>query len=245
MAKGVHDQDLGEGVGDTPGCVRLRSSRPQDVALGDHKKWGLWGLDMENASLQADGFNRGTCFAHHVNGNPRTSAELGSCMPRRMVCVTPLRPFTDRCWSTLLTPKFPMPRWGSSTGFALLAPFCIFCFVRRVAATHTDGISDRGDLDVHSKAKVLSEALVGQWELQELSFVRVGMKMPQEIEYSARLTRAVLSPGPWPLGTSPGLWAARPQLLSPGDGLRCHCKFGGIALARDRLAPGRLCAPKS
>ena len=57
-AKGIQDSDLKEGVVDTPGCAGLRSSRPQDIPGSALKKWGIWSLDIKNAFLQADGFDR-------------------------------------------------------------------------------------------------------------------------------------------------------------------------------------------
>merc|ERR1712131_293647 len=58
VAKGFQDPDLQEGLVDTSGCVSLRSSHLQVISLSALKKWKIWSLDIKNAFLQADGFQR-------------------------------------------------------------------------------------------------------------------------------------------------------------------------------------------
>ena len=57
VAKGFQDPDLTEGLVDTSGCVSLRSSHLQVISLSALQKWKLRSLDIENAFLQADGFD--------------------------------------------------------------------------------------------------------------------------------------------------------------------------------------------
>ena len=58
VAKGFQDPDLQEGLVDTSGCVRLRSSHLQVISLSALKKWRLWSLDIKDAFLQADPLQR-------------------------------------------------------------------------------------------------------------------------------------------------------------------------------------------
>ena len=57
-AKGFQGPDLRMGNVDIAGCVSCRSSHLQVVSLGALRKWPLWSLDIKNAFLQADGFDR-------------------------------------------------------------------------------------------------------------------------------------------------------------------------------------------
>ena len=58
VAKGFQDPDLQEERVDTSGCLRLRSSRLRVFFIIAIKKWGIWGVDIKIAFLQADGFVR-------------------------------------------------------------------------------------------------------------------------------------------------------------------------------------------
>ena len=58
VAKGPQDPDSREGLANTSGCVSLRSSHLQVVSLSAVREWELWSLDIKNAFLQADGFER-------------------------------------------------------------------------------------------------------------------------------------------------------------------------------------------
>ena len=58
MAKGYQDPDLWEGIVDTFECVSLRSSHLQVISLGAVMRWKLRSLDIKNAFLQPDEFDR-------------------------------------------------------------------------------------------------------------------------------------------------------------------------------------------
>ena len=58
VAKGFQDPDLKDGLVETSGCVSLCSSHLQVISLSAVRNWKLWSLDIMNASLQADGFER-------------------------------------------------------------------------------------------------------------------------------------------------------------------------------------------
>ena len=57
-ATGYQDSDLPMGSVDIAGCVSRRSSHLQVISLGVLMTWPLWSLDIKNAFLQADGFER-------------------------------------------------------------------------------------------------------------------------------------------------------------------------------------------
>ena len=63
VAEGFQDLDLTEGLVDSSGCVSLRSSHLQVVSLSALNKWKIWSLDIKDARLQADGFDRVVFFA--------------------------------------------------------------------------------------------------------------------------------------------------------------------------------------
>ena len=85
VAKGFQDPDLTEGLVDTSGCVSLRSSHLQVVSLSALNKWKIWSLDIKNAFLQADGFDRVVFFCMlRKNGIRRWSVECGNLRRRRM-----------------------------------------------------------------------------------------------------------------------------------------------------------------
>ena len=58
VALGYQDPDVKEGFIGTSGFASLRPSRLQVVSLAALRGWRLWGIDIKNAFLQADGFGR-------------------------------------------------------------------------------------------------------------------------------------------------------------------------------------------
>ena len=78
------------------------------------------------------------------------------------------------------------------------------------------------------KTQTFLEARLGKLRLQVSSFARVEMELPRAKGCPARLIQAAFSSELAPLETSSDLWAARHQLLSPEDILRCQCKLGGL-----------------
>ena len=61
-------------------------------------------------------------------------------------------------------------------------------------------------------------------QLQEDSFVHVGMRLVQDSTFSVTLTKGDFTKNLQLLGTSPQLRAARQNLLSPGDVKLRQCK---------------------
>ena len=57
-AKGFQGPDLQDGLVETSKCVSFRPSHLQVIPLSAIRKWKLCSLDIKNAFLQADGFER-------------------------------------------------------------------------------------------------------------------------------------------------------------------------------------------
>ena len=57
-ATGSQDPDQEGGLVEPSRCVSLRSSHLQAIPLGAIRKWTLRNLDIKNAFLEADGFDR-------------------------------------------------------------------------------------------------------------------------------------------------------------------------------------------
>ena len=80
-----------------------------------------------------------------------------------------------------------------------------------------------GEPDVSTKIRhFLGKRLLGD------SFVRVGIELVQDSNFSVILTQGYFAKNLQPLGTSPELWAARQKLLSPEDVKMRQCKLGGL-----------------
>ena len=58
VAKGYQDPGIRNGNVDIAGYVSRRSSRLQSLSLGALKRRAIWSLDVKNALLRADGFDR-------------------------------------------------------------------------------------------------------------------------------------------------------------------------------------------
>ena len=82
---------------------------------------------------------------------------------------------------------------------------------------------------------------LGELKLQGGSFVHVGMELAQESTLSATLTQGGSSKHLQPLGTSPRLWAARQELLSPENAKLRQCKLGELFLLATVSRPN-ICA---
>ena len=83
-AKGFQDPDLKDGLAETSGCVSLRSSRLQVISPSAIRNGKLWGLDIKNAFLQADGFERDVFCVRHRNGTHPVRRGCGNLRRRRM-----------------------------------------------------------------------------------------------------------------------------------------------------------------
>ena len=61
---------------DSAACVSRRSSHLQVISLGALGKWPLWSLDIKNAFLQADGFDRGVFLRAPREWNSKESRRV-------------------------------------------------------------------------------------------------------------------------------------------------------------------------
>ena len=78
VAKGFQDPDLKAGLADTSRCVSLRPSHLQGISLSVIRKWKLRSLDVKNASLQSDGFDRDVFPHAPEEWDPSARRECGS-----------------------------------------------------------------------------------------------------------------------------------------------------------------------
>ena len=95
-------------------------------------------------------------------------------------------------------------------------------------ATHIGDILGRCVPDVLSKARCLLEPRFGPREVQEKSFVRVGVEVPRANDNSAQSTQGECTEGPRLIPTSPELRAARQHPLSLGAMEVCQNKLGEL-----------------
>ena len=94
--------------------------------------------------------------------------------------------------------------------------------------TYIDGILGRGEADVSSKSRIFLEKSFGKLEVQEGSFVHVGMELAQEKDPSATSTRADFTKHMELLPTPPSLWARGKELLSRDYVKLRQCKLGEL-----------------
>ena len=76
-------------------------------------------------------------------------------------------------------------------------------------ATHVEDILGRGESNVLTEMRLSSDKCYGESELQESSFVYVGMAMARGKDFSVTLTQREVAKNLQPLPTTPKLWAAR------------------------------------
>ena len=84
----------------------------------------------------------------------------------------------------------------------------------RVIATHIDDTLGRGEPDLELKARGFSEKRFGESEGQEGPFIRVGVELAKEKDFSATLTREDFTRNQKLLPTSPYQCARRKEPLS-------------------------------
>ena len=85
--------------------------------------------------------------------------------------------------------------------------------------------------------RIFSEQLFGELELREESSVHVGFELVQDSAFSATLTQGDFTKNLQSPGTSPQLWAARQQLLSPEDVKLRQCKLGELCWLASAFRP--------
>ena len=185
VAKSIQAPDLKDGVADTSGCLSLRSPHLQVLSLSALKKLKLRSLDIKNACLQADG------FAEDVF--PHDSPEWGpytSCRSRKLNAPAYSRndaPVASHCSLQRHLVKSDLSlarkRWQYAVSSFDPRPYFVF---RKgggavsACATHNDDILCCGAPGVLERAKNIPGTHFGELELQESSFVHVGMELSEE-----------------------------------------------------------------
>ena len=166
VAKGLKDPDSHEGPVDTSGCVSLRSSHLQVISRSAIRKWKLWSLDLKNAFLQADGFDRDV-FLH-------APAEWDKpCKGRVWELKAPAYGLNDAPVAFhrylkryLLNSELSMGRVGLRCQASTFDPCLFFVFRGEghavgVFTTHIDDISGCGEPDVLAKMRNFAERRFG------------------------------------------------------------------------------------
>ena len=229
VARWYQDPDLRLGNEDIAGCVSRRSSHLQLISLEAPTKWPLCSLDMKNARLHANVFDRGVYLrdsreqiaedfrrvrklrvpayelshaaaSFHVSLRDYLVRSAGSPPSVGRRKCTSFGPFGPRMF-------FVYRKWGAAVG---------------AIATHIDDVSGRGEPDL------LLEERLGNLAAEEGSFAHVGMALSQEEEFPATLTQADSAKNPKPLPTSSASRAGREESLSMDFIKLRQCKSGGV-----------------
>ena len=94
--------------------------------------------------------------------------------------------------------------------------------------THIHGGLGVGEPDVLSKARVFPERRFGAWKVHEKSFAQVGMELPQEKDFSVKLTQEEFTKGLKPTPSPPGFWDFRRRRLSSDEIKLRRCELGEL-----------------
>ena len=105
-------------------------------------------------------------------------------------------------------------------------------------ATRIDDVLGLRGPGVREETQTFLGAHFGELTLQGSPFAHVGMRMLQANDYSVQLTQNDFSSKLAALETSPALWAARRQLLSPEDVLGGQCTPGELRWPASASRPG-------
>ena len=81
VAKGYRDPEMKNGLVEVAGRVSLRSPHLLALPSGALEKWEIWNLDIKNAFLHADGFQRGACLRGPAKW---IGIVFGICAPRHV-----------------------------------------------------------------------------------------------------------------------------------------------------------------
>ena len=216
---------------DTSGCLSLRSSRLQANPLSSLKKWKLWSPDIKNAFPDADGFTRDVFLHAPPEWEPSKACRFWKInAPAYGLNDAPVA-FRQSPQKHLVSSELSLTKVGMENKVLPFGP-CMYSVFREgggaigASTANTDGISGCGGPGVLGETQTYSGARFGVLKLQESSFAHVGIEVSQANDYSVRSTQADLTSKLAPLGTSPALWAAKQQLLSQENVLRCQCKSG-------------------
>ena len=110
-----------------------------------------------------------------------------------------------------------------------------------VPTTHIDDILGCGEPDILAKARKFPVGRFGKLEVQEGSFVHVGMELAHEKDFSATLTEADFAKNVKLLPTSPEPWAGRREPSSLDHIKLRQCKLGELCWVATVSRPD-LCA---
>ena len=180
--KRFQDPDLKDGLVETSGCVSLRSSHLQVISLSALQQRTLRSLDIKNAFLQADGFER-DAFLHAPTewGPPCTNKAWKPKAPTyglndaAVACDRSLKRYS---LNADLSVKNVRLRCQAST----FGP-CLFFVFRDpgqavgVFTKHIDDILGCGEPDALPRIRDFSEQHSGTMKLQENSFAHVGVEL--------------------------------------------------------------------
>ena len=185
VAKGFQDPDLTEGLVDTSGCVSLRSSHLQVISLSALQKWKLWSLDIKNAFLQADGFDRAVFLRAPDEWNPGSAHRIWKLnAPAYGLNDAPVA-FRRSLKRHLMNSTLSMDRVGLKCIGSSFDPCLFFVFRKTGSAvgaftTHIDDILGCGEPGVMDGIRTFLELRFGELKSQEGNFVHVGMELVQD-----------------------------------------------------------------
>ena len=197
MAKGYQDPDLRNGNVDIASCVSCRSSHSQLISLWPSKKWPMWTLDIKNAFLQADGFDRDVYLRApcrwNTKGNRRAWRLRAPAYGLNDATVATHRPPRRYLVNSVeLPPGVGLRSEVSSFGPRLYDIFRESGGAVGAIAAHIGDILGCGERDLSLKARSFSGARFGKLKGQDESIVCVGMDLAQEKDFSVTLTHGGL-----------------------------------------------------
>ena len=199
-AKGFQGPELKAGLVDVSGCVSLRSSHLQVVPISALQKWKLWSLDIKNASLHADGFDRDV--------RPHAPDEWE---PTRLARFLNLKAPAYGLNDAQIAFRRSLKR-VSTSGPCLFFVFRDSGHAAGVFTSHIDDIFGRGEPEVLTQLRHYLERRFAGLKLQESSFLHVGAELAQDKVFSAALTQGEFTRHSQPLPATRIFWASRQTL---------------------------------
>ena len=217
--KGYQDPDVHMGNVEIAGRASRRSSHLQVISLGALGKWPLWCPDIKNACLQADGFDRDVYLRAPCDWNSEDFRRVWNLRaPAYKLNDAPAA--FHRSLRKYLVNSVDLPAAvGLRFDVSSFVPRLYFVFRKMGSAvgafaTHTDDISGFREYDLLAKVRGFLVKRFGGMQVQEGSFVHVGMKLAQEEDFSVTLTQAAPTEKVKLLPTPPELWEGRKERLS-------------------------------
>ena len=151
-AKGYQDPDLQAGPVDTSGCVSLRSSHLQAISPCGIEKWISQNLDIKNAFLQADGFERDVFIQAPVDWGSMRSDRIWKLNAPAYGLIGALVAFHRSLKRRILNSGASMKRMDLRLQVSTLDPRLFFIFRGAgsevgASTTHIGDILGRGEPD--------------------------------------------------------------------------------------------------